>query len=778
MTCGACVSRLERAFNQTVGVLDSSVNLATERASIHLDLAQVTFDEIISVVQKTGFSATTQSQTFRVNGMTCSTCASRVEETLMNIKGVLHSSVNLATDSVHLEYVDGVVDVATLQQQLAKAGYTLHPSQAENESTLYQNQVDQDKRAVIMSTVLTLPLVLQMVAQFIGWEDLHMMPAAEVLFATPVQLWFGRRFYIGAWNALRNRSANMDVLVVLGTTSAYVYSWYLMVASGEAAEGRLYFESSAVIITLVLWGKYLENRAKRQTFAAVRELLNLRPRVARVKVATEHYEERPTESLLVGDEVSCLPGERISADGIIIEGEASVDESLITGESLPIPKHLGATVREGSANLDGRILIRVTKVGRETTLSRIAQLVQHAQVGKTKIQRLVDRVSGFFVPVVILIALSTMLAWLIWNSNFELALVNAVSVLVIACPCALGLATPTAVITGTGTAARAGILFRDVEALEHAYRVKEVVFDKTGTLTQGKPALVEIQAFRADQQENLDRFIKVAVTIQSFSEHPIASAFKEYAKHHGIQVSEPDRFRAIVGEGVVGSVDGEEWYLGNEKLMQRFHAQVPSSETSPDSVYLGSSGQVWARFKCLDELRAESQQSIALLGRDGVRVHILSGDNQEVTRRMATKLGVDSFWAQQTPESKVAKVSELQKAKVSVAMVGDGINDAPALAQARLGIAMCSGTDVAMETAAVTLMRPDPRLVSGALSISKRTFRKIQQNLFWAFIYNIFMIPLACLGYLDPSIAGAAMALSSVSVVANSLLLKRWSPSF
>ncbi|MCY3541928.1 MAG: heavy metal translocating P-type ATPase [Gammaproteobacteria bacterium] len=774
MTCGSCVERLEIAFTKEPGVLDVAVNLAAEKAYLSINPHLLAVKDLVGVVRRAGFDVGVDTRTYQVGGMSCTACAGRIQDVLLKVPGVETAEVNFATENATVRSIKGLVAERDLISRVRTAGFRLFTrAEPDDEAEQFQAEITKERRSVLLASFFSSLLVLQMVAQFIGWREFHWMPAAEVLFATPVQFWFGRKFYIGAFNALRNRSANMDVLVVLGTTSAYLYSWYLMIQHGEAAQGEMYFESAAVIITLVLWGKYLETRAKRKTFSAIRELLSLRPRVVRVRLESGETVEKPTELLELGEIITCIPGERISADGEVIEGEAHTDESLITGESNPVHRRIGDEVYEGAVNLDGHLVVRVTKVGNDTTLNRIARLVEQAQVGKTDIQRLVDKVSGYFVPVVILIALITLVAWSIFG-NFENALINSVSVLVIACPCALGLATPTAVITGTGIAARAGILFRDIEALEHAHRVQEVVFDKTGTLTQGKPSFVRGQVVQSGSPELYDTYLRAAIALQSLSEHPIAKAFLDHAKEQGIDVLTPKGFRAYVGEGVSGSVDGIDCALGNHRLLRRFgHEPVPTDEYE-STVWLHFAGEVVAEFVFVDVERPNSREAVAKLQQRNVDVHILSGDSKEVTENLARSLGITSYAYRQTPETKVARVEAIQKEGRSVAMVGDGINDAPALAQARLGIAMSSGTDIAMEVAAVTLMRTDPRLVAATLDISTRTFRKIRQNLFWAFIYNVVMIPLAVLGYLDPTIAGAAMALSSVSVVTNSLLLKRW----
>ncbi|MCY4143970.1 MAG: heavy metal translocating P-type ATPase [Gammaproteobacteria bacterium] len=779
MTCSACATRLERALSKSGGIEAVSVSLPLERASLQFDPGTISFEDVAKVVRRTGFNVGRSKRDYVVSGLNDEHSAARVREVLLNCPGVLDANVALEGGRVNVEYINRVVEDSTLASVVANAGFELRAEVDGNELSEFERKVQVERRNALLASLLTLPLVLQMIAQFLGWERVHLMPAAEVALATPVQLWFGLRFYKAAYNALRSGGTNMDVLVALGTTAAYAYSWYLIVALGEAAEGELYFEASAVIISLVLWGKYLEAGAKRRTSAAIRELLALRPTTARVVLDTGELAERPLRQLRVGDIVRCFPGERIPADGRIKQGTASIDESLVTGESKPQIRDQEEHVLEGSFNLDGMVDIVVTQVGEGSTLSKIAKLVEQAQLGKASVQRLVDRVSGIFVPIVVVISLGTFAIWLLIAADFEVALVNAVSVLVIACPCALGLATPTAVMTGTGVAARHGILFRDIEALEIGHRITHVVFDKTGTLTRGKPALTDIAISHKLEDSDRSHFLRLAASVQSASEHPIATAFTSHAKSLDMPLGEVREFRSFVGEGVVGKVDGTTCLVGNQKLLHRFGVTTESIDNDSGAwnvVWLACDGQLAASFTFEDDLRESANSAISQLHDARIEVHVLSGDNENVTSRMADRLGIQSYWANSTPDSKAECIRKLKEQGSFVAMVGDGVNDAPALAEANLGIAMGSGTDVAIEVAPVTLMHSDPRLVPAALQASKRTFRKIQQNLFWAFIYNVIMIPLAVLGHLDPTIAGAAMAFSSVSVVCNSLLLKRWSP--
>ena len=779
MTCSGCEARLEKSLNKAPGITSATVSLALERASLQFDPLATTLEDLTQEIAKTGFHVRTTERKFVVEGLSSEESVDQIRSLLLSVPGVL--DVDVEKDSqFRVSYVNNVVEPSILAKHVASSGFALEEEVDDDSEHSRSSSVE--RRNIFVASALTLPLVLQMIAQFLGWERIHLMPAAEVVLATPVQLWFGLRFYKGAWAAVRGGGANMDVLVVLGTTAAYVYSWYLMISLGEAAQGELYFEASAVIICLVLWGKYLESGARKRTSAAIHELLELRPTTARVQIEAEEFEELPVSQVKLGSVVRCLPGERIAVDGDVIHGVASVDESLVTGESVPVVRREGDRVLEGSFNLDGVLDIRATHLGEDSTLSKIARLVEQAQIGKANIQRLVDKVSGIFVPIVIAIALGTIGVWFLLGAEPGVAIVNAVAVLVIACPCALGLATPSAVITGMGVAARAGILFRDIEAMEIGYRVDQVVFDKTGTLTEGKPEITDFEVTSSEDPQNSDNLYRLAASVQVPSEHPIAEAFARRADSREISLAPVQDFHSFVAEGVSGIVEGIHCLVGNEKLMERFGLQPELSSDIDSSgsncIWFACDGRIAARINFEDKLRDEAPAAVTLLTDARVDVHVLSGDSQQATEGIARQLGVTSYSSRMTPESKAQQIRDLEIPGRSVAMVGDGINDAPALAEAHLGIAMGTGTDVAIEVARITLMHPDPRLVHAALNVSKRTFRKIQQNLFWAFIYNLVMIPLACQGLLSPTIAGAAMAFSSLSVVANSLLLRRWTPKF
>ena len=776
MTCSACVVRLEKSLRRAAGVSEASVNLPLESATVRIHPDETDLDSVVDVVERTGFTVGTDVRSFTVEGMTCSACAARVEKVLQKVPGVVASDVNLALEKANVTVIAKTVSDAILADRVEAAGYTLTATgDADEHAQREASKLARERRTVVVAALLTIPLVLQMALQFLGFEEFHLMAAGEVFLATPLQVFIGARFYRAAFNALRGGSANMDVLVVLGTSTAYIYSWYLLVTLGEAADGELYFEASAVIITLVLVGKYLEARAKRATTAAIRQLMELRPDVATVLLSDGEAIERPVAQVIKGDVVLCKPGDRIAVDGLVVKGEAEVDESLITGESHPVAKAVGDTVTGGSINIDGLLEVQTTAVGDDATLQRIVNLVESAQIGKTNVQRMVDRVSEVFVPAVVVVALVTLGLWLAVTGDVEAAVINAVSVLVIACPCALGLATPTAIMTGTGAAARAGILIKDIATLERAHALTRVVFDKTGTLTLGRPSLAAVDTFDGYDE---NQALQIAASVQAGSEHPIARAFAEAVHTRGLPTKPVSGFKSTVAQGVQALVEEHRYFVGNARLMSGLGHTV-ATETAglgQSSVWLASEDAVLARFDVEDTLRPEAQAAIAQLKSLGVRPMLLSGDAPQVVRTVAERVAIEDYRGEVSPLEKAEEIERLIDSGELVGMVGDGINDAPALATASVGFAVGSGTDVAMETAALTLMRSDARLVAGAIDVSRRTFRKIKQNLFWAFVYNVISLPLAALGFLSPTLAGAAMAMSSVSVVTNSLLLRSWRP--
>lgn len=785
MTCTACATRIEKALHRIDGIETIAVNFATENADIAFDSSKLASSDVADAITATGYSIDDTAFSFEIGGMTCSACANRIEKALLKVPGVLEANINLALERADVRAITGQVDANDLESAVVNAGYTARfPDEetADADELHRQREAAALKReltALAVSAALTAPLVAQMVAMVTGL-GFHLPPWAELALATPVQFIIGARFYRAAWKALRARSGNMDVLVAMGTTTAYLYSVYLMLALGEKATGELYFEASAVIITLVLLGKYMESRAKRGTTAAIRQLMDLRPKTARVLRDNEEI-EIPVEKLLKGDIVVVKPGENMPVDGEVIEGQTEVDESLITGESIPVEKATGDKVTGGSINGTGLIKVTATAVGANSTLSRIIKLVENAQAGKAPIQRLVDRISEIFVPVVVLIAAITFASWLFFTGNLENALIAAVSVLVIACPCALGLATPTAIMTGTGAAARVGILIKDVQALEQAHAINAVIFDKTGTLTTGHPAVVDLHSCKPDPQ---DMLASVA-SLQKGSEHPLAKAVIDYvAAQPGLEAQPLSDFRSHTGFGVEGVVAGTRIISGNEQFMGMNNIDT-SNESSLASgwedegktvIWVAQDNDLLGLIAIADPLRPESIPAVKALKRMGVRTLLLSGDAPRAVAEIGRQVDIDEAHGGVKPDDKSNEVEKLRQESYRIGMIGDGINDAPALAAADVGIAMGSGTDVAMETAGVTLMRSNPGLVPGAISVSRATWRKIKQNLFWAFIYNVVGIPFAALGYLSPTIAGAAMAFSSVSVVTNSLLLRRWKP--
>lgn len=773
MTCGACVARLERAFNRADGIEKANVNLPLEKATLVVDPKIIAFDDLKAIVERTGFDVGTQSRIFFVDGMTEPGHATLVEEALFNVPGVLSVDVNYAEERVQVTSIARSQVESGLVDAIANVGFVLQiPTENESTSRDAERRDDRERLLLFIACAICVPFLVQMFAQFFGWDDIHMMPAAEVVLASILQLFVGARFYRAAYNALRGGSANMDVLVVLGTTAAYLYSWYLMLQLGEAAEGEMYFEAAALILTFILLGKRLESRAKRATMAAVRELMDLRPRTARLRDEDGQWRERPVGDLELGSVFEVRPGDRIPADGLILVGSTTIDEALLTGESAAVAKTEGDMVFEGSINVDGRVEVETTALGEDGTLHQIVEAIENAQTGKIAVQRLVDRVSAIFVPVVIGIAVIVFGTWWFIGGDLETSLINAVSVLVIACPCALGLATPTAIITGTGAAARAGILYKDIQCVEEAQRISVIAFDKTGTLTTASPTLGNVTTASAIDPS---RAIQLAASIQANSSHPIADAFTRAARSRDIELETTTEFLNHVAEGVESRIDGIRYFVGNVRFAERVGVAGIASH-APDEILLFDESKLLATFEIEDTLRPEAHAAVRTLRDLGVRSCMLSGDSTRKAKDVATRLGITEFLAELTPEDKVSAVERMSEADEVVAMVGDGINDAPALARANVGIAMSSGTDVSLEVAPITLMRNDLNLVGAAIQASRATFRKIKQNLFWAFIYNVVMLPLAALGILTPTIAGAAMALSSVSVVCNSLWLRAWKP--
>ncbi len=715
-----------------------------------------------------------------ISGMTCASCAGRVERALGKVPGVQRVTVNLANERAHVEVL-GQMDPGVLIAAVDKAGYTATLPQSETATDADQSRrLHRERWALLLAIALALPLVLPMLVEPFG---LHWMLPAWVQFAlaTPVQFIFGARFYIAAWKAVRAGAGNMDLLVAIGTSAGYGLSIYEWLTAHAGMAPHLYFEASAVVIALVLLGKYLESRAKRQTASAIRALEALRPERA-IRVQGGREEDVAINTLKLNDLVLVKPGERFPVDGEVVEGQSHADEALISGESLPVPKQPGDSVTGGAINGEGRLLVRTLALGAESVLARIIRLVEDAQAAKAPIQKLVDKVSQVFVPAVLVLALLTLIGWWLYGAPLETAIINAVAVLVIACPCALGLATPTAIMAGTGVAARYGILIKDAEALERAHAVSAVVFDKTGTLTCGAPKIAHLAA--VDGNESL--LLQQAGALQRGSEHPLAKAVLDACANKGLTVADVSASQSLTGRGIAGTLDGRQLALGNRRMLEESGlsaGNLAGSATAWEAegrtlswlIEQGAQPRVLGLFAFGDTLKPGALQAVQQLTAQHISSHLLTGDNRGSARVVAEALGIKDVHAEVLPAEKAATVAELKKTGV-VAMVGDGINDAPALAAADIGIAMGGGTDVAMHAAGITLMRGDPRLVPAALEISRKTYAKIRQNLFWAFVYNLIGIPLAAFGLLNPVLAGAAMALSSVSVVSNALLLKTWKP--
>ncbi|MBI0331045.1 heavy metal translocating P-type ATPase [Burkholderia plantarii] len=811
MTCASCSNRVEKALAQVPGVSSASVNLATERASVSGD-ASVSAAKLVAAVEKAGYRATpieaagataaepalaskpAEPIELDIGGMTCASCSNRVEKALAQVPGVSSASVNLATERASVSG-DASVSAAQLIAAVEKAGYratstapaspAATPRTRPNAESRKTAEARRDLTLLIGSAILTVPLVAPMFAVPFG-VSLTLPTWLELALAAVVQFGFGARFYRAAWHALRARAGNMDLLVALGTSAAFGLSlWQLLRAPGHT--GHLYFEAAAVIVTLVRFGKWLEARAKRQTTDAIRALNALRPDRARIVV---HGAERevPLAQVRVGASVAVRPGERFPVDGTIIAGESHVDESLITGESLPVAKAPGDRVTAGAINAEGALTVETTAIGAETTLARIIRLVESAQAEKAPIQRLVDRVSAVFVPAILAIALVTLAGWLLAGAGAETAILNAVAVLVIACPCALGLATPAAIMAGTGVAARHGVLIQDALALELAQRTAVVAFDKTGTLTEGKPAVTAFDALGLARGEAF----AIAAAVQRQSDHPLARALvaafdsEAPADAAALPVAEA---RAVAGRGVEARVGAHatRYAIGSARWLAELAIEMPAGakaraaelEAAGNTVSwlmrLDAPQAALALIAFGDTVKPGARDAIGQLHALGIRTALVTGDNRGSAAAVARTLGIDEIHAQVLPDDKARVIGDLKAASRGVvAMVGDGINDAPALAAADIGMAMATGTDVAMQSAGITLMRGDPALVAAAIDISRRTYRKIRQNLFWAFVYNLVGVPLAAFGLLNPMIAGAAMAFSSVSVVTNALLLKTW----
>ncbi len=775
MTCATCAGRIETALRKLPGV-SADVNLASNEAWIEYDPTRATPHQLVSAIEDAGYDVPRAQTQLAVEGMTCASCVGRVEKALLAVPGVERAEVNLATERATVAFLPGATRPLDLVAAIEDAGYGASVVGHEADAQAQADARDAARRRaesirLIVALALAAPLTL-------GMAGVHIPGWVQLALATPVQFWLGARFYVAGWKAVRAGAGNMDLLVALGTSAAYFFSVWLL-WQGHAA--HLFFEAATVVIALVLLGKWLEGRARRSTSAAIRGLMALRPDTARVERGGEVIEVTAA-AVGVGDVVVIRPGERAPVDGRILTGSSALDESLITGESLPVEKDPGDRVTGGSINGAGFLRVETTAVGAQSTLSRIITLVESAQSHKAPVQKLVDRVSAIFVPVVLAVALLTFLGWWLIRGEPGAGLIAAVSVMVIACPCALGLATPTAFMVGTGVAARAGILIRDAEALERGRDIDTMILDKTGTLTEGKPSVTDVLTTGEATGPEL---VRLAAGAQQGSEHPLAHAI--LAAYGAAPLPRLDAFTAHVGRGLLAQVDGRSIAIGNRRLMgdhgvatNALEQQVADLETDGRTVMwiadTGPPARLLGAIGVSDPIKPHAREAIARLDALGVKPILVTGDNERTARAVAAKVGVYEVAAGVLPEGKAAVVEKLRSEGRRVGMVGDGVNDAPALAAADVGIAMGTGADVAMNAAGVTLMRGEPMLIADAIGISRATYAKIRQGLFWAFIYNVVGIPLAAFGMLDPVYAGAAMALSSVSVVANALTLRLWKP--
>ncbi|MGU2420462.1 heavy metal translocating P-type ATPase [Burkholderia cenocepacia] len=786
MTCASCVTRVESALASVPGVRNVSVSLATESATVEAaqDVSPAT---LAAAVAKAGYQVHETEIELVIEGMTCASCASRLEKALDHVPGVLASSINVATERASVRLLMGVTEPQQLTAAVERAGYRARVSEAGKTTEPTRSSAWKDAWPVVVAALFSSPLLVPMIAAPLGVHST--LPVwLQWLLATPVQFWLGARFYRAGWRALKAGTANMDVLVALGTTAAYGLSIYLWLTRGSGHTPDLYFDAAAIVITLILLGKWLEARAKRHTADAIRALEKLRPDTAHV-VRDGIEQDVAVSDVRVGDLVTVRPGERVPVDGMIVSGISQLDESMLTGESLPVAKEDGDPVIGGSINGDGLLRITTTAIGAETALSRIIRLVEHAQAAKAPIQRLVDKVAAVFVPAVLLVAFVTFIGWWIARGDIEHAIIVAVTVLVVACPCSLGLATPTAIMAGTGLGAQHGILIKDAAALEIAHRITTVAFDKTGTLTEGKPNLVA--QVPASGVEN-DELLRLAASVQAGSSHPLALAVTQEARTRNVHLLPADAVRTLAGRGMAATVrrDGAmlDLRLGSARLMDEVGVDVSSLAAQANELEREGRTVSWLadvsgakRLLGLlafgDRVKPGAREAVQQLHALGIRTVMITGDNVGSAQAVAKEIGIDHVVAKVLPENKAETIAALKQGGAVVAMVGDGINDAPALAAADVGIAMSTGTDVAMHAAGITLMRGDLALVANAIDLSRQTWNKIRQNLFWAFAYNIVGIALAAFGVLNPMIAGAAMAASSVSVVSNALLLKRWRPA-
>ncbi len=787
MTCATCVTTITEGLQDLPGVLDVNINLATAKAIVRYKPDTVDLDRMIAEVKDRGYDVHTSRVKLEIEGMTCASCVQTIETALKSLPGVVAANVNLATNAAYVDYSESSVTPQELVHAVKDVGYgarlvTEGEKPAEDGSA---REIRRWRNLLFVSAIFSLPLLIAMIAHAVGaqgaWLDNLSNYWLQLALGTVVQFWPGMTFYVDSYYNLKHRNANMSVLVALGTTAAYGFSLAAVFTGGVSARGT-YFEVSAVLITLVITGKLLEAVAKGRTSAAIKALMGLQAKTARI-VREGEEKDIPVEEVEVGDTVVVRPGEKIPVDGVVIDGYSSVDESMLTGESLPQEKQEGSEVVGATINKTGTFRFRATKVGRDTALAQIIRVVEEAQGSKAPIQRLADVISNYFVPSVIGIAIVTFIVWMLIGHNLTLALLAAVSVVVIACPCALGLATPTAVMVGSGRGAEAGILFKAAGHLERTGRLKAIVLDKTGTITAGKPSVTNVKVVGGVTERDV---LDISLSLERSSEHPLAQAIVDHALAQGLTPRDIKDFRAIPGKGVRGSLDGKAYLVGNRALMNEAGVDLRAIEEQlqaleaegKTAMLLADEQDVLGAIAVADTVKEGSREAIAALHEMGIRVLMITGDNRRTAEAIAQQVGIasDDVRAEVLPENKAQEVKRLQEQGLVTGMVGDGINDAPALATADVGMAIGTGTDVAIEAADVTLMSGDLRGVVAAIDLSRATVRKIYQNLFWALVYNTVGIPVAAFGLLSPVIAGAAMALSSVSVTTNSTLLKRYDP--
>ncbi|MGF9876169.1 heavy metal translocating P-type ATPase [Bacillus tropicus] len=788
MTCAACANRIEKGLKKVEGVHDANVNFALEKTKIMYDPQKTNPQQFKEKVESLGYGIVSDKAEFTVSGMTCAACANRVEKRLNKLEGVNEATVNFALESATVDFNPDEINVNEMKSAITKLGYKLEVKSDEQDgSTDHRLQeIERQKKKFIISFILSFPLLWAMVSHFsftsfIYLPDMLMNPWVQLALATPVQFIIGGQFYVGAYKALRNKSANMDVLVALGTSAAYFYSVYLSIQSIGSSEHMtdLYFETSAVLITLIILGKLFEAKAKGRSSEAIKKLMGLQAKTATVvRDGTEM--KILIEEVVASDIVYVKPGEKIPVDGEIVEGKSAIDESMLTGESIPVDKTIGDVVIGSTMNKNGFLKVKATKVGRDTALAQIIKVVEEAQGSKAPIQRVADQISGIFVPVVVVIAIITFAVWMIFVTpgDFGGALEKMIAVLVIACPCALGLATPTSIMAGSGRSAEYGILFKGGEHLEATHRLDTVILDKTGTVTNGKPVLTDVIVADGFHEEEILRLVGAA---EKNSEHPLAEAIVEGIKEKKINIPSSEKFEAIPGFGIESVVEGKQLLIGTRRLMKKFNIDIEEVSKSMEELEReGKTAMLIAINKeyagivaVADTVKDTSKAAIARLKKMGLDVVMITGDNTQTAQAIAGQVGIDHVIAEVLPEGKAEEVKKLQAQGKKVAMVGDGINDAPALATADIGMAIGTGTDVAMEAADITLIRGDLNSIADAIFMSKMTIRNIKQNLFWALAYNGLGIPIAAFGFLAPWVAGAAMAFSSVSVVLNALRLQR-----